>query len=274
MRVTILGVRGSTPAPGSRYVRYGGNTSCVAVAHDGADPTLVLDAGTGITRLGDYTGGRPFVGSILLGHLHWDHTTGLPFSGVLDRDESRVDVYLPDQGDDRPAVEVLGRAMSPPHFPIDPMGMRGTWSYVGLPPGHHVIDGFDVLARDIPHKGGRTFGYRVSDGSASLAYLSDHWPIVLGDGPDGFGEYHEAALELCHEADLVLHDAQYTAEELPARRDFGHSAIDYAVTLCQKAGAKRLLLFHHSPVRGDDEVDELVRRYGVEAAAEDQVIDL
>lgn len=272
--MSVCGVRGSTPAPGRDFVRYGGHTSCVALAHDGAAPTLVLDAGTGIRRLTDLTGGRPFVGSVLLGHLHWDHTTGLPFTRVLDLPGSRVDVYLPDQGDDRAAVDVLGRAMSPPHFPIDPMGMRGTWSYTGLPPGHHVIDGFQVLAREIPHKGGRTFGYRVTDGSATVAYLSDHWPLLLGPGPEGMGEYHDAALELCHGADLVFHDAQYTGEELSARAGFGHSAIEYAVELCAKAGAQRLVLFHHDPSRTDDQLDALVQRYGVDAAAEEQVFDL
>lgn len=274
MRVYVCGVRGSTPAPGPAFVRYGGHTSSVALAHDGGDPTLVLDAGTGIRRLTDLTSGRPFVGSILLSHLHWDHTTGLPFSRVLDMPESRVDVYLPDQGDDRAAVDVLGRAMSPPHFPIDPMGMRGTWSYVGLPPGHHVIDAFEVLARDIPHKGGRTFGYRVTDGRHTVAYLSDHWPITLGPGPEGLGEYHEAALELCDQADLVLHDSQYTGEELPGRATFGHSAIEYGIALCEKAGARRLLMFHHDPSRTDDEIDELTERFGVEAAAEGMVLDL
>lgn len=274
MKVALLGVRGSTPAPGADFVRYGGHTSCVAVARDDEVPTLVLDAGTGIRSLGRHTGGQPFAGSILLGHLHWDHTTGLPFSPVLDMPASRVDLYLPDQRDGRPAVDVLRGVMSPPHFPIDPAGLRGSWSFRSLEAGAHVVDGFGVLAREIPHKGGRTFGYRITDGVSTLAYLSDHWPIALGDGPDRFGEYHEAALELCAGADLILHDAQYTADEFAARRGFGHSAIDYAISLCAKAGARDLLLFHHDPGRTDHELDELVARYGVAAAEENAVIEI
>ena len=110
-----------------------------------------------------------------------------------------------------------------------------------------TIEGFDVLALEIPHKGGRTFGYRVSDGRASIAYLSDHGPVALGPGPDGLGPYHEAALALADGVDLLVHDAQHTAEELPAAAAFGHSAAEYAVALAERAGAGRVLLFHHDP---------------------------
>ena len=93
-----------------------------------------------------------------------------------------------------------------------------------------------MLAREIPHKGGRTMGYRVSDEWSSLAYLSDHGPAMRsGPGPDGFGPYHEAAMDLCRGVDLVIHDAQYTASELPFRVHYGHSAADYAVALARRA---------------------------------------
>ena len=112
-----------------------------------------------------------------------------------------------------------------------------------------------MLAREIPHKGGRTFGYRVSDRASSIAYLSDHGPAsVLGPGTDGFGPYHEAALALCAGVDLLIHDAQYTASELPVRVDFGHSAVDYPVELGRRSGAKTVVLFHHDPDRTDTEV--------------------
>lgn len=277
MRVWVCGVRGSTPAPGPEFVKYGGNTSCVALGHDGGPPTLVLDAGTGIRRLATLLDGAPFDGAVLLGHLHWDHTQGLPFSRALDAPEARVHLHLPSQGD---PVEVLGRAMSPPHFPILPTDLRGDWTFTSLEPGEHVIAGFDVLALDIPHKGGRTFGYRVTSPAtgASLAYLSDHWPTSLGDGPDGLGEYHPAVLELCTGVDLIVHDAQYTAEELPGRKDWGHSAVEYTVDLGRRCGAD-VLLYHHDPSRTDDALDEILSSYAdhvpsVRAAFEGMVLDL
>lgn len=277
MRLWVCGVRGSTPAPGPEYVRYGGHTSCVAVAASGEKPTLLLDAGTGIRRLTALLEGAPFRGALLFGHLHWDHTQGLPFGGAVDNEGASVDCYVPAQGD---PVEVLGRAMSPPHFPIRPDELRGDWRFHSLEEGTHRIGSFEVLARDIPHKGGRTFGYRISDGSSVMAYLSDHWPISLGPGPDGDGEYHEAALELCRDADVVLHDSQYTSAELPARATWGHSSIEYAVELCSLAGARRLLLFHHDPSRTDDQIAALASEYDghvgpiVEAASEGELVEV
>ena len=274
MRLWVLGVRGSTPAPGPEFVRYGGNTSCVALAHDGDLPSLVLDAGTGIRRLHPVMGDTPFSGALLFGHLHWDHTQGLPFAHPLDTDGSSVQVFVPAQGSD--PVEVLSRAMAPPHFPILPTDLRGSWTFSSLEEGRHTIAGFDVLASDIPHKGGRTFGYRISspfgDGG-SIAYLSDHWPISLGRGPHNLGEYHPAVLELCSGVDLILHDAQYTAAELPARAAFGHSAIEYAVELGRRCGSS-MLLFHHDPSRTDDALDAIVEAHGTPAAAEGMVLDL
>ena len=178
MRLAFLGVRGSTPAPGPEFTVTGGNTACVAVSHDGCPPSLVLDAGTGLRRLSARLGGAAFRGSILLSHLHWDHVQGLPFFTAGDRDDAIVQLCMPEQGD---PVEVLSRAMSPPHFPIGPDGLRGSWGFAGLAPGWHRIEGFDVLALDIAHKGGRTFGYRIEDGRASIAYLPDH-ALWLGTG--------------------------------------------------------------------------------------------
>ncbi|CAN5173642.1 hypothetical protein BH24ACT1_BH24ACT1_12490 [soil metagenome] len=145
----VCGVRGSTPAPGADFIRYGGHTSCLALAHDGGAPSLVLDAGTGIRRVSDLLGGAPFRGTILLGHLHWDHTQGLPFFAAGDRPDGTVDLFLPAQGA-AGAQALLERAMSPPHFPIAPSGLRGRWRMAGLEPGDHRIEGFDVLAREIP----------------------------------------------------------------------------------------------------------------------------
>lgn len=279
MRVVLCGVRGSTPAPGAQFVRHGGHTSSVALAHD-ADllPSLVLDAGTGLRRVNELLGGEPFRGTILLGHLHWDHTHGIPFFSGGDRADARVSLYLPEQrGDD--AAALLARAMSPPHFPIGPHELRGRWSFEALAEGHHSFEGFEVLALEIPHKGGRTFGYRVSDGAGSLAYLSDHSPVALGPGTDGFGAHHPAALRLVEGVDLLLHDAQYTAAEFEARKDFGHSAVDYAVGLADAAGVGRLVLFHHDPSRTDDEIDSIVASCQggatpVSAAAEGMVLTL
>ncbi len=280
MRVHLCGVRGSTPAPGPDFVRYGGNTSCVAVAlDDDPVPTLILDAGTGVRHVTALLAGRPFAGTILLTHLHWDHVHGLPFFQAGDCDGARVTLLLPDQQDGSSAEEVLARGMSPPHFPIRPSDLRGSWTFGSLSPGQFTAGGFTVEAHEIPHKGGRTLGYRVTDGRSVLAYVTDHCPTALGPGPDGWGEYHASALDLAAGADLLVHDAQLLPEEVAAQAAFGHPAADYAVALGRRAQARRVVLFHHRPDRTDDALDRLARRFAtspvpVVVAAEGTVFDL
>jgi phosphoribosyl 1,2-cyclic phosphodiesterase len=281
VRVWMCGVRGSTSAPGAEFARVGGHTSCVAVAHDGAPPTLLLDAGTGLRRVTEILGDAPFHGTVLLTHLHWDHTEGLPFFRAGDRADAHTTVVVPRQGR-RGALALLSRTMSPPNFPITPRQLRGDWAFRTVDEGHHRIEGFDVLAAEIPHKGGRTFGYRVRDAHGrTLAYLPDHAPHALGTDDSELGRLHEAALALTAGVDLLVHDAQYTRDELPSRAGFGHSAAPYAAVLASAAGARRVLLSHHDPARTDDAVEAIARRVAadhpmvlVDGATEGMVIDL
>ena len=196
----------------------------------------------------------------MLGHLHWDHTQGLPFFAGADRPDARTDLYMPAQGD---AEEVLRRVMSPPHFPITP-GRAAR--HVALP---------RARARRARRDGGL---HRPRPGDPPqggphlrLPRLRRHrhrWrtsPTTVlppsGPGPDGLGEYHEAALDLAQRLDLLIHDAQYLDDELAARASFGHASAGYAVALGRRAGARRVLLFHHDPPRTDDDIDALVASY-------------
>jgi ribonuclease BN (tRNA processing enzyme) len=300
VRIHLCGVRGSTPAPGAEFVRYGGHTSCVAIAPDdgapddgapddgapddgapdgpdGTAPRLILDAGTGLRRVSGLLGGAPFTGTIMLTHLHWDHVHGLPFFAAGDHPGARVTLMLPEQGS-AGAEQALARGMSPPHFPITPSGLRGEWSFCSLAPGAFKAEGFTVEAREVPHKGGRTFGYRVSDGHSAIAYIPDHCPTVLGPGPEGWGEYHPAALDLAADVDLLIHDSFLLPDEVAAEASFGHPAADYAVGLAQRAGARHVLLTHHKPDRTDDALDALAARFRLDprvtVAAQGQLIDL
>jgi phosphoribosyl 1,2-cyclic phosphodiesterase len=289
MRLYFSGVRGSTPATGAEFVRYGGNTSCVAIAFDDAlgdataAPMLILDAGTGIRRVSRLLDGDPFIGTILMTHLHWDHVQGLPFFRAGDRDDSRVRLVIPDQAGSRDAEEVLAGMMSPPHFPIRPRQLRGDWTFRTAVPGEVELgpglESLNVTAEEVPHKGGLTFGFRVSDGHSSIAYVPDHCPTAYGPGADGWGEYHAAALALADSVDVLIHDAQLVSEELAAEASFGHAAADYAVELGIQAKVGRVVLFHHSPERIDDELDSIAKRFAgsdvlVTVADEQLVIDL
>jgi phosphoribosyl 1,2-cyclic phosphodiesterase len=249
VELVLLGVRGSTPAPGVDYARYGGHTSCVAVIPDGAAaPTLLMDAGTGIRTLPDLLGSDPFRGSILLSHLHWDHVEGLPFCRAVDRDDARVDLHVPEQ-DGVSARDLLARTMSPPSFPIEPEGLFGRWRYLPSPTAPTAIEGFEVTGVDIRHKGGRTLGYRVADTGGSFAYLCDHAP-AQGMTP--------AATGLIEGVDVLLHDAQFVESERSLADAYGHATVEETVALAASAGVGLLVLFHHSPVRTDAQLDRML----------------
>jgi ribonuclease BN (tRNA processing enzyme) len=221
----------------------------------------VLDAGTGIRRLPELMDGAAFSGSLLLTHLHWDHVHGLPFCTATDRDDARTSLFIPDQGDGSDPLALLARGMSPPHFPVRPEELRGNWSFRALSSGEWDSEGFRVGVEEVPHKGGRTFGFRVSDDSATITYIPDHCPTVLGEGPDELGEYHPAALSLCEGSDVLIHDAQLVREELAAESYFGHAAAEYAVQLALRSGVPSVALFHHKPDRTDDELDAIAQRF-------------
>jgi ribonuclease BN (tRNA processing enzyme) len=253
MRVVLQGVRGSTAAPGRDFLRVGGNTSCVAITPDGHDsPTLLLDAGTGVSAVTRDLGGAPYRGDILLTHLHWDHVQGLPFFAAADRDDARVRLLLPAQDSASPdcpgsAARLLSRAMSPPHFPIGPDGLRGEWSFDAIDPGTFAAGGCRVTALEVPHKGGRTFGYRVEADGMSLAYLPDHHPAMAFD----------PGVELARGVDVLCHGAMFADSERTLAHDYGHATLGETRRLAREAGVGTLVLIHHSPSRTDDEVDAL-----------------
>jgi len=208
---------------------------------------LVLDAGTGLRSLTTVLDGAAFDGAIMLSHLHWDHMQGLPFFAAGDRDRARVDLYLPAQ-DGRSGRDLLARSFSPPSFPITPEGLHGAWTFHALADGRHEVEGFAVTAIDIEHKGGRTFGLRVEDARGSLAYLPDHAPAA--------GVSAEL-LAMLAGVDVLVHDAQFLEGERPLAVDYGHATVRDSVKLARVCRAGTLVLFHHSPARTDDALDDI-----------------
>ncbi|MGN6721471.1 MAG: MBL fold metallo-hydrolase [Marmoricola sp.] len=246
MKLWLLGVRGSTPSPGPNFVRYGGHTSCVGVVPTGKpEPKLLLDAGTGLRSLTGQMSSDAFRGSILLSHLHWDHVEGLPFCRALDSAASQVDLYVPEQ-DGLSARDLLAKTMSPPSFPIEPEGLNGTWRFLGSPAGPAEIEGFRVRSCEIEHKGGRTLGYRIEDDLGAIAYLPDHAPT------NGLSE---ETRDLIRGVDVLLHDAQFLETERPIAEAYGHATVEESIALASELEVGTLVLFHHSPVRTDAELD-------------------
>jgi ribonuclease BN (tRNA processing enzyme) len=249
VHLTFLGVRGSIPVSGAQFARYGGHSTCVAVATDpDSNPILTLDAGSGLWGMTRIHEGGPFEGSILLSHLHWDHMIGLPFFGAGDRAGSRVDVFLPAQ-DGKDGKTLLTQMMSPPAFPITPDGLNGNWTFSAIEPGPFTTDGFDIVATEVAHKGGRTYAYRVDHGGSSIAFAPDHAP-ALGVDP--------SAVDALQGVDVLIHDAQYIDSERARADDYGHATINDAIAFATQIGARALVLTHHGPHRTDEALDRIL----------------
>ena len=251
MKATIWGCRGSLPSPGPRTLGFGGNTSCISVDLDG-DALLIFDAGTGIHELGlrvDESYPHPF--HLCLTHLHLDHLEGLRFFAPLWRSESEVHIWGP-PSPVSPLFERIARSFSPPLFPVQLSDVPCSLSFHDVPEGQWKIGSVRLLAEPVIHPG-PTLGYRIDGGGRTLAYIPDHEPFLGGeDGdrpPDWLSGYAVA-----RDVDVLVHDAQYTAEEYASRVGWGHSSVEQTVRYARAAGVKRLVLFHHDPLRSDSEL--------------------
>ena len=253
MKVTLWGTRGSVPSAGPENVRYGGNTACVEVR--GADGTLlVLDAGTGIRRLGNAVDPGVARVDILLTHLHSDHTLGLGFFQPLYRTDVEVHIWGPPSTTLDLATR-LSRYLSTHLFPVRLRDVPSRPVFHDVPLGTFQIGGLTVTADLICHPG-PTFGYRISENSTSMAYLSDHEPALGAKDFPGDPQWL-SGYELAAGVDLLVHDAQYTADEYAEHVGWGHSAITHTVAFAAAAGVKRLVTFHHDPAHSDAALDTL-----------------
>ena len=259
MRVTFWGTRGSLASPGLDTIRYGGNTCCVEVRSD-SDDLVVLDAGTGIRRLGQAIPDDAPRVDVLLSHLHMDHIQGLGFFDCLYRDGFPVHLWGP-ASTTMSLRTRLSRYLSPPLFPVRLRDLPCdlTLHDVGFEP--FDIGGFTVSCSLVCHPA-PTVGYRLEADGVALTYLSDHEPAL---GVRAFPPPPEwtSGYDLAHGADLLIHDTQYTEEEYETRVGWGHSTVDHAVAFAAAVEAKAYAPFHYDPTHDDATRDAML----AEAAA-------
>jgi len=251
--VRLWGTRGSVASPGPDTVRYGGNTSCVEVRT--ASALLILDAGTGIRRLGETLRGYHGRIDLLLSHLHLDHVQGIGFFEPAFRPDLELHIWGPPSSNEG-LRERLARYLSPPLFPVRLRELNPGVVLHELPSEPFQIGDVSVRADAVIHPGS-TVGFRISDGTCTLAYLPDHEP-ALGAATFPINPEWTSGHELAKGADVLIHDAQYTPDEYAERVGWGHSSIEQTWAFSMQAGVRRLVTFHHDPGHADDELDELV----------------
>jgi phosphoribosyl 1,2-cyclic phosphodiesterase len=256
VKVRLWGTRGSLATPGRDTIRYGGNTSCVEVRGAGGE-LLVLDAGTGVRPLGDDIERGVERIDILLTHLHMDHIQGLGFFEPLFWPELEVHLWGPSSTTQNLHAR-LSRYLSPPLFPVRLLDLpcKLTLHDVVATP-HFRIGNFEVEAGLICHPG-PTVGYRIIGDGATLAYMPDHEPF-LGVSVDEIDPRWIPGVALAQDADLLIHDAQFSSEEYPRYVGWGHSSIEHTLAFARTARARHLVPFHHDPSHTDAMLDRLFK---------------
>ena len=254
MIVTLWGTRGSVASSGPETVEYGGNTSCVELRGD--DGTLiVLDAGTGIRRLGQAIDPAVERIDLLLSHLHMDHIQGLGFFAPLFRSDLAVHIWGPASATESLRARLI-RYLSPPLFPVRLRDLPARVELHDVPVEPFQVGCLTVTGQTVIHPG-PTVGYRIADERATVTYIPDHEPALGArefPGPRAW----TSGLDLAAGADLLIHDAQYTPTEYAGRVGWGHSRVSDALILARLADARRLVTFHHDPDHDDAELERLV----------------
>lgn len=279
MKVRFWGVRGSIPSPGPTTQKYGGNTACIEIRVGADDRLIIMDAGSGIRQLGNYLMANdlpkgPIKADIFLSHTHWDHIMGYPFFTPIYIPGTQLRVYGPVSFEEDPLEEVVGGQMKYRYFPINLGELASDVEYIRLKedPCIEMGGGLIVRTKLINHPI-TALGYRFEYNGKSVCTCYDTEPfrnlfitdpddpsydeVMAIEGEEVAVEQNQAIEEFFEGADLLVYDAQYTDAEYSGRIDWGHTTMEYAIAAANRAGVKKLALFHHDPDRTDQALDEL-----------------
>lgn len=252
MYIRCWGSRGSVPISGREYVKYGGDTACIEVKTKSGD-TVIIDAGTGIRRLGKSLIKEGVQAChFLFTHTHWDHIIGFPSFMPLFTGNMEIKIFrCPFTG---PYIEkMLNVVMSPPNFPVRFKDLQANISFVDGCYEKFEIGSATVETIELSHPDqGR--GYKFMEDGKTFVFLTDNELRYVHNGGRTFSDY----VDFCSGADLLMHDAEYTHEEYKIKKGWGHSVFTDTLELALKAKVKKLGLFHHNSERSDREVDEMV----------------
>lgn len=252
MLIRCWGSRGSIPVSGQEYIKYGGDTTCLEI-RTRSDDIIIVDAGTGIRRLGNalIKEGR-YQYNFLLTHGHWDHLMGFPYFKPLFLEHPEIHLH---RGPfHKKFMETMfSKVMAPPNFPVRYSDLKAKIIYQEGKPEKFDIGSVTVVPIQLSHPNSGK-GYKFIEDGKSFVFLTDNELGFVHPGGLQASQY----TAFCQEADLLLHDAEYTPREYNLLMEWGHSSYEDVLELAFKAGVKRLGLFHLNQERTDAEVDEMV----------------
>jgi len=261
MRIRFWGTRGSIPTPGKNTLHYGGNTSCVEL-RSLSDTLLIVDGGTGIFPLGQHLLTQEHhkrKGNLLISHAHWDHIQGIPFFAPFFIKGGEWHIYGPKELS-QSIQDILSAQMEHTYFPISLAQMGATIHYHDLVEGEFDIAEVNITTHYLNHTS-LTCGYRFTVDGIVVVYCCDHEPYsrLSASSTEKIDERDQDYANFLLNADLVIHEAQYTFKEYLNKIGWGHSTHDYVAKICEYAHVKKLVLTHHDPLRNDDNLDVLIK---------------
>lgn len=251
MQLTFYGVRGSIPAPGPEYIKFGGNTACVHIrTNDGTD--LILDAGTGIKKLGQKLLVETGDIHILLTHNHWDHIQGFPFFTPIYQPERNI--FITPGMISYDEQDAILKQMTGSYFPVHYQSLQSNIVINAPPDGRNIwyIGDIKIQRKSMNHPGSGS-AYIIEADGAKIAYITDNELYPPYRKETDFLEWVNFAVD----ADLLIHDAQYVVADMPAKSGWGHSVAEEAVKLALACRAKRLALYSHDHTRTDDDISAI-----------------
>jgi len=253
MIIRCYGARGSIPVSGKQYLKYGGDTTCLEIRSKN-DEIIIVDAGSGIRRLGNILlDEKRYEYNIIFTHSHMDHILGFPFFKPIYIGKATINILgcPTTQGD---ISKLLSRAMSAPFFPIQFEQLKAKINYSADCPISFSIDSIEIFPINLSHPN-VGMGYKFIEDGKTFVFLTDNELGYRHRNGRTFEEYADFAKE----ADLLIHDAEYTPEQYKFNRTWGHSNYIDAIELALTAQVKRLGLFHHNQDRSDDDQDAIVQ---------------
>lgn len=255
LSITFWGTRGSVPTPGSRTVRYGGNTPCLAIEDDGGHH-VILDAGSGIRALGKRLtreAHAPLDLVVLLSHTHWDHIQGLPFFDPLYTAGNSIRI-LGSGSDGAPLASILRSQMAPAVFPVPLSAIGSALEVDEIRSPELTVPGFNVRTVPMCHPGSSLgFAVQAASGGPCVSYLTDNEL-----GAPGAAAIWPDLVRFLHQTDTLIHDAMYFESEASSRQGWGHSSAVQATMLALESGVRKLVLFHHDPDHDDPTIERLL----------------